>query len=216
MTLTYVFVLCFILSLAHCSFNRFDLSAGGTYLVNGTFQSFNNLTGLSTPVSSVWAQDSSQGKYFQDLQSGGQYYYSKTKSYAVRNGFCFEITGYTSDTLLMSYGSALSYQIDSNEDNRTYTGLGPSTCGTPLLNTFKVNSRGVIKHWVFQQLSPVAIFCLNVNGQLDFTDSDVNRHFNESILDPPSSCASPVGPYCSNFYFQSGEQCNYAFYFIAP
>ncbi len=209
-----VLVLCCV-AFTCANFNRFNLAAGETYLVNGTFQGWNNLTGAGAPTWTIWAQNATAGKYFQDLQGGGQYYYSGTASYAVRNGVCYQIVGYTSATLVSTYGSAMSYQVDDNTDNRTYAGMGASTCGTPLSHAFKVNSKGILKHWVFQQLSPISIFCLDVNGQLDFTASDVDKHFDQSILDPPASCDLPAGSYCDNFYFQPGQRCNYAFYFTA-
>jgi len=206
-----------ILCCVNASFNNLDLSSGGRYLVNGTFQGWTNLTGEGAPSFTIWAQDASTGRYFQDLQSGGQYYYYPNGAYAVRNGFCFIINEYNSSTLLSSYGSALSYQFDDHVDNRTYMGMGASTCRTPLANLFKMNSNGVMRYWVFQQLSPELIpeeinVCLNVQGQIDFTNSNVMRHFDDSIFDLPSSCLSPVGDYCRNFYFQSGQQCNYRIY----
>ena len=202
------------------SFNHFDLSAGGRYLINGTtsFSGWTNFTGSSAPSATVWAQ--SPGKYFQDLGSGGQYYYYPDSAYAIRNGVCYNITGYNSSVLTSTYGQALSVEVDDKVDNRTYFGMSGSTCGTALSNLFKVNANGVLKYWVFRQLSPLIIpgvfnVCLDVQGQIDFTDVDVVRHFDESIFNLPASCTSSSQSYCANFYFQPGQQCNYKLYFVA-
>lgn len=208
------------LAVAQPTFQSLDLAAGGRYLATGQFCAFDNVSNAIGCQATTWVQDAANDLYFQDIGTGGQYYYYPNAAYAVRSGFCFQILGYNSSVLRTTYAAAKQIGF---ENGRTYHGMGASTCGTPLSQYWKLNGNSRINGYTFQQLSPIAIpnfgnFCFNVNGQIDL--NDYTAHFDNSIFGLPTACQSPNGPipggYCANFYFQAGGQCNFKLYFTQP
>lgn len=214
-------ILLAIVAIANAAFDPFDLADGCKYKAIGQFCSALNGTSGGPCTPTTWAQDAANDVYFQDLGTGGQYYYYHSSAYAVRlvpvgpNQFaslCFEILNYNSSVLRSTYGAAKSIDF---ENGKTFHGMGGSTCGTPLSQYFRVNGRSRMVGWSFQQLASAGPQCLDVNGQIEFTDFAGN--FDTSIFNLPALCQAPQGPipggYCANFYFPPGNQCNYAIYF---
>lgn len=215
-----VFLAITLFGICSAYFTPFDIAESGKILLNGTFCSKTNLSSNVDCLPTIWVADPDNDRYYQDIGfNGGQFIYTSTASYAIRAGFCTEILGYTSTTLRNAYMAAVSFSFNGDgPDNRTFTGMGSSTCRTPLSQAFKANNRGVMRSWIFNQLAPASIpgignVCLNVNGQIDFNDEVIRNFDPDPFFILPSACSTPLpGGYCANFYFPPNGQCNYGIY----
>lgn len=226
-----IFALC---ACALAQNNPLDLTVGGAYIGTGTFTTYASFAvppytpfGPPSVGTHVWWSDPENGRFAQDLGTGGFFLYLPDKSFVVRGGVCFPIAHYNSSVLLKTYAQATSYSFDSKADNVTYFGVHASTCQTALSQNWRMGNRN-IKEWIFVQKTALQIppgvnenfpdglnTCLSVRGDLEFDEIVRYKRPNNPIPFPalPAACVNPAPvDYCSVFYFPPGNQCDYSFY----
>lgn len=228
-----IFLFAIVLGLALAQNNPLDITIGGAYIATGTFTSYNIFAvppytpfGPPSVSNHTWISDPINQRIAQDIGVGGFYLYLPDRAYVVRGGVCFSVANYNYSVLVNTYGQATSFSFGDKADNITYYGLHSGTCRTPLSSTWRMG-RNNIKQWTFRQKTALQIpagapgfpsglnTCLNVRGDLDFSEITRYKNSNNPIPFPaiPSICLSSNLPdYCSNIYFPPGNQCDYGFY----
>jgi len=212
-----------------------DLTVGGNYIATGNFRSNavfvdNPFVPDDTPFGptsntpTVWIANPSNDRYFQDLGTGGKFWYLPNDGFVVRNGLCFRITNYNSSVFRKVLTRTRSFTFDNRPDNRTFFGVYASTCQTSLGQVFKLRNNGMIEEWLFDQKTALQIpagvdpnlpnginTCLQVKGHLEFDDFERYNRPNDVLPfpEPPSECYTTPLDYCNTYYFPPGNLCNY-------